>query len=135
MKRIILAALVLMLMVPVFANSQDATDTVADIKEKMKMHQMDMGPDVKKEGKQRGGHKEGMMKMMMEKEMVPTSDGGVIVLSGNRLLKYDKDLELVKEVKIEMDFEGMKKMMEKMKENCPMAKTMGDDAYYDKDND
>ena len=50
-----------------------------------------------------GGTKGGMMKMhpglsMMEKmmsgQMVATKDGGVIVLIGNKLLKYDKYLNL-----------------------------------------
>ena len=63
----------------------------------------------------------GMMGMM-PKQMVATSDGGVIVLIGNKLLKYDKDLNLVKEtelktdVELKMDVEPMQKMIEKMKE-------------------
>ena len=65
-----------------------------------------------------------MTKMMgiMQKQMVATNDGGVIVLSGNKLLKYDKDLNLVKEaelktdVEFKMDVEPMQQMIEKMKE-------------------
>ena len=41
-----------------------------------------------------------MMKDMMGKEIVASGDGGVIVLVGNKLLKYDKDLNLVKEVRL-----------------------------------
>ena len=53
-----------------------------------------------------------MMKAMMEKEMVATPDGGVIIMVGNKLLKYDKDLNLKKEVEIvKFDKEAM---MEKM---------------------
>ena len=33
-------------------------------------------------------------------EMVTTQDGGVIVMKGNKLVKYDKDLNLVKEIKL-----------------------------------
>ncbi|MFC1623963.1 hypothetical protein ACFL28_01400 [Candidatus Omnitrophota bacterium] len=73
----------------------------------------------RKEAK-KGGMKGMMMKKMMEKEMVASGDGGVIVLVGNKLLKYDKDLNLVKEVEIKMDKEGMmKECMEMKKKWCP----------------
>ncbi|MFH0877567.1 MAG: hypothetical protein V1863_05020 [Candidatus Omnitrophota bacterium] len=51
------------------------------------------------------------MKIMMPKEMVGTPDGGVIVMVGNKLLKYDKNLDLKKEVEIKVDLGSMKKMM------------------------
>ena len=41
-----------------------------------------------------------MMGMGGKPEMVASSDGGVIVLSGNKLYKYDKNLNLIKEVEI-----------------------------------
>jgi hypothetical protein len=77
--------------------------------------------DEKQMDKERMG---GIMSMMgvMQKQMVATSDGGVIVLTGNKLLKYDKDLNLVKEaelqsgVELKMDMGSMQDMMEKMKE-------------------
>ncbi len=54
--------------------------------------------------------------MMGKASMIATDDGGVIVLSGNKLMKYDGDLNLVKEVDIKMP------PMEKMdKEETPMA--------------
>lgn len=65
-----------------------------------------------------------MMKSMMERSVVATSDGGVIVVAGNKLTKYDKDLNVVKEVELKMDMEGMQKMMENMKGMCPMMKGM-----------
>ena len=40
------------------------------------------------------------MKEMMHPSMVATPDGGVIVLAGPKLAKYDKDLNLVKEVEL-----------------------------------
>jgi len=67
----------------------------------------------------------GMMMQMMgatQKQMVATNDGGVIVLVGNKLLKYDKDLNLVKEAELKteaglkMDVGSMQEIMEKMKE-------------------
>ena len=48
-----------------------------------------------------------MMKKMMGKEMVVSGDGGVIILVGNKLLKYDSDLNLVKETEIKIDMEAM----------------------------
>lgn len=65
-----------------------------------------------------------MMDKMMPKKMVATPDGGVIVLSGSKLLKYDKDLNLLKEVEIKMDMEGM---MKKMKECRDKMKECMDD--------
>lgn len=41
-----------------------------------------------------------MMGMMPKESLVATSDGGVVVLAGPRLLKYDADLMLVKEVEL-----------------------------------
>lgn len=60
-----------------------------------------------------------MMKMfraMMAKSMIATEDGGVIVLVGSKLQKYDKDLVLQKEVEIQTDTEDMQEMMS----HCPM---------------
>ena len=67
----------------------------------------------------------GMMKMehrhgMMGKAMVPSNDGGVIVMMGNKLFKYDKNLNLVKEVEMGM---GMLPTRD-MKKECPMCKMM-----------
>lgn len=74
------------------------------------------------------GQKEGMrpmpsmmMKSMMEKSMVATQDGGVVVLIGNKLLKYDKNLNLQKEVEIKIDTVAMKDKMMPMQgknKNC-----------------
>src|SRR5512135_3503646 len=81
-----------------------------------------------------GGHKMGdkmgkgmmmhnpmMMKMMMPKQMVASNDGGVIVMAGNKLYKYDKNLNLVKETEIKLDMGDMEKMMAG-KPGCPMMK-------------
>jgi hypothetical protein len=56
-------------------------------------------------GGQRGeGMKNPMMMGMMNKpSMIATSDGGVIVLAGPKLAKYDKDLNLIKEVELKRD--------------------------------
>ena len=55
------------------------------------------------------------------KQMVATSDGGVIVMAGHKLFKYDKDLNLVKEVelktRVELTFDAgsLQDMMKSMK--------------------
>ena len=77
----------------------------------------------------------GMMMKMMEKTMVPTSDGGVIVLAGNQLTKYDKDLNVVKEVELKMDMEAMKKNMDDMMKMCPMMGKGMKDGMSKKDDD
>lgn len=55
-----------------------------------------------------------MMGGMMGKSMVSTEDGVVVVMIGNKLYKYDKQLNLKKEVEIEIDYQGMQNMMMKM---------------------
>ena len=67
-----------------------------------------------------GMMKHGMMMKMMEKSVVATSDGGVVIVVGNKVSKFDKDLNLVKEVDLKTDMDGMKKMMGEMMEQCSM---------------
>lgn len=63
-----------------------------------------------------------MMKKMMQREMVVTEDGGVIVMVGNKLMKYDKDLNLVKEAEIKVDMEAMMEKCREMMKKCSMEK-------------
>jgi len=64
-----------------------------------------------------------MMQLLgsMQKQIAPTNDGGVIVFSGNKLLKYDKDLNLIKEVEVNTQFDikidpgSMQEMFKSMK--------------------
>ncbi len=56
-----------------------------------------------------------MMNAMMNKtSMVASNDGGVIVLSGHKLSKYDANLNLVKEVEIKAEESKMCAMCQKM---------------------
>ena len=91
------------------------------------------------DGEMMGGKMMGMcpmMKSMMERSVVATSDGGVIVVMGNKLTKYNKDLNVVKEVELKTDMEGMQKMTENMKGMCPMMKgMMGKDEKSSNDTD
>ena len=52
--------------------------------------------------------------MMGKAQMVATDEGGVIVLAGNKLMKYDADLNLVKEAEVKMP------MGPKGGKQCPM---------------
>lgn len=60
-----------------------------------------MGGDGKMGG--RGWRMAKMGGMMGARTMVASEDGGVIILAGNKLMKYDKDLNLVKEVEIKIE--------------------------------
>ena len=64
----------------------------------------------------------GMMHGMMSKNLVATSDGGVAVLTGNQLTKYDKDLNAVKTAEVQVDMEAMQKSMTGMMKMCQMMK-------------
>ena len=56
-----------------------------------------------RQGKADGKKMMGQMKMKgmhQQPTMIATSDGGVIILSGPKLLKYDSELNLVKEIEL-----------------------------------
>lgn len=53
----------------------------------------------------------GMGAMMNSSSIVATQDGGVVVLMGNELFKYDKDLSLVKQTEIKFNWENWQQMM------------------------
>ncbi len=92
MKKIIFLVALSVILISGMAFAQEAE------KEEMPMG-MGMGM-----GRGMGGMGMGMGKMcppMMEtSQMVATGEGGVIVLAGNKLMKYDADLNLVKEAEI-----------------------------------
>ena len=45
--------------------------------------------------------------LMGKAQMVATDEGGVFILAGNKLTKYDADLNVVKEIEIKMPMPGM----------------------------
>ncbi|MFH0791363.1 MAG: hypothetical protein V2A64_07010 [Candidatus Omnitrophota bacterium] len=97
------------LLVIAFFSFARAEDKKADMsgKEMMRSGKMEMK-------KNRIGE---MHAMMADKSLVATKDGGIVVLAGNKLLKYNKDLVLQKEVEIKTDMGGRRK---KFMEKCPM---------------
>lgn len=68
-----------------------------------------------------------MGKGMMSNSIVATQDGGVVVMIGNRLYKYDQNLNLKKELEISVDYEGLKGMMMKM-QNMGMGMAPSEDT-------
>jgi len=75
-----------------------------------------------------------MMKSMMERKIVATQDGGIVVAIGNQITKYDKNMNVVKEVTLKVDMEGMQRMMRDMKAKCPMMEQMMDAPMEQPDN-
>lgn len=53
-----------------------------------------------------------MASMMYSTSLAATNDGGVVVLMGNKLTRYDNDLNAVKEVEVKIDWENWNKMMQ-----------------------
>lgn len=116
------------LIIAVIAVSLSASSVFAG---KMKGGVMEEGKDGK--GIEKGMMDGGMMTMMHKMHgmtrsptMVASNDGGVIVLTGNKLYKYDKNLNLVKEaeIKTEMEGGGMMGGMGGMKKTCCQGKKM-----------
>jgi hypothetical protein len=71
-----------------------------------------------------------MMHFMKPGAAFPTQDGGFIIIMGNKIMKYDKDLNLKKETEMKMDTTAMRKAMQQMRQ-CPMMKgqpNMGNDT-------
>jgi hypothetical protein len=68
-----------------------------------------------------------MMHFMKPSTAFGTQDGGFVVIMGNKIMKYDKNVELKKEVEMKVDTTAMRKMMQQMQQ-CPMKKpgTPGD---------
>jgi hypothetical protein len=70
----------------------------------------------------RGMMAQSMAQSMLHDAMVATSDGGVVVWAGGKLMKYDGSLSLVKEVELKVDYEAMQQRMMKMMESMPMMR-------------
>jgi hypothetical protein len=66
-----------------------------------------------------------MMTSMMQRAITATPDGGVVVLVGNTLMKYDSSLNLVKETEIKFDEHAMQQKMQNMMDACPMCMKPG----------
>jgi len=98
----------------------------------MEKHEVDMkGPH--KKGKIDKFCRDAVVKSMLKREMEVDLNGDVVVLSGNKLMKFDRKLNLVKEVEIDMDMAAIEKALKEMKENCPKCMKKHKDKKKDKD--
>jgi hypothetical protein len=68
---------------------------------------------------------------MMKRQVVATNDGGIIIIVGNLLIKYDRDLNRVNKTTIEISDEEMQQMMKKMVKHCDMCRRMCQDIMKD----
>ncbi len=59
-----------------------------------------------------------MCHKMMEKKLVALEDGSIIIMACGKLYKYDKDLNLVKDVELTKIKDDAKAKMEGMKKEC-----------------
>ena len=111
MKRTALLAIVMALIFTGATISPAMAETPKSEKKSCPMAEM-MG----KEMKENEGCRMGNMPMncMMGKQMVATSDGGIVITIGNKLYKYDSNLNLQKEVEIPFNKDCMMKMMKDM---------------------
>lgn len=73
-----------------------------------------------------------MGKCMTYKQIAAVEDGGLVVIVGNTLMKYDKDLNMVKQVEIEVDMEKISQKITEMAQKCPMCSKMKDDKISEK---
>ena len=51
------------------------------------------------------------MQAMREKSVTATPEGGLIIVLGNKITKYDKDLNVVKEAELKIDMEAMRQSL------------------------
>lgn len=65
-----------------------------------------------------------MADAMMHRAMVATEDLGVVVLLGNRLIRFDAELNVIRETEIPIDMEQMQQKIQQMMQNCPMHQQM-----------
>lgn len=61
---------------------------------------------------------------LMHESVTPTSDGGVVVSIAGKLIKYDSDLNRVKEVNLNVDWTRVHQMAQQIMQNCPMQRRM-----------
>lgn len=113
MKKIMLAVLAMVLCVSTVAFAEET--------EKGEMPGISQGASVDNPmGMPMQGMEKRCFSMMGKTQMVATDEGGVIVLAGNRLMKYDAELNLVKVAELQMPMGPMGNRQ------CPMMGKMMD---------
>lgn len=61
---------------------------------------------------------------VMHQSVTATSDGGVVVSVAGKLIKYDSDLNRVREVNLNIDWTRVHQMAQQFMQNCPMQRGM-----------
>lgn len=61
---------------------------------------------------------------MVMPHLVATSDGGVVVAVGGKLVKYNANLRKVAETNIEIDWTQVQQRVQQIMQNCPMNRRM-----------
>ncbi len=61
---------------------------------------------------------------MVMPQLTATSDGGVVIAVGGKLVKYDAALRKVAETNINIDWTQVQQRIEQMIQNCPMHRGM-----------
>ena len=61
---------------------------------------------------------------IMQETVTPTNDGGVVVSVTGELIKYDANLNRVKEVNLNIDWGRVHQMAQQIMQNCPMHRRM-----------
>lgn len=125
---IVLSVMCLSIFSPIIFAQESNENTIKKEMEGSMMSQEEMKARREKMMKMPSMH-EVMSKMMMQSYLVATQDGGIIILSGNKLMKYDKNLNLIKEVKIKNDMqEMMNRCKVMMKDGCNTEETKAPDV-------
>lgn len=75
-------------------------------------------------GEMRGMMAQCMAQSMAQQSVVATTDGGVVILAAGKLMKYDGNLNLVKEIDLQIDYDAMRSRMERMVRDMPMGRRM-----------
>ncbi len=106
----------MMVSLPLYAEHHESKEGNDGMQGKM----MGMMGDKRGEGQGMMGMHQMMMKKMMERSVVATSDGGIVIVAGDKITKYDKNLKLVNEVETKIDMQAMGEKMKGMMDACPM---------------
>jgi hypothetical protein len=72
---------------------------------------------------------------MTSKSMIATTDGGVVIMIGDKLMKFDRDLNLVQETKVEMNIEGTPEKPDQPMKECPSKKNVTKECPTKKDSE